>query len=220
MIDNVTARIELPAKLIETRAVVLLPPCTLDEAVAPIEVLIQEGLSVVSLAPGSRLTPSMLRRTFGRRLLVGAHDLRTVEDAQWAIAEEAAFALTLGEDEHQRLELAAAGIPQFPNALTPTEAAAVWTREQTSAVQIVPAGVFGTGYPAQLAALVPDIVLVARGADLPHEVQAWLDAGAAAVCLGERLTVDAFRRGDLSALRSRITPIVEFTARQAKPEVR
>ncbi len=215
MIDGVTARIELPARLTEIKAVVLLPACTLDEAVAPIEVLIQEGLPIVSLPPDSRVAPLMLRRIFGRRLLVGAHDLRTGEDAQWAIAQETAFALTLDEDAGLRSELVEAEIPQFPNALTPTEVARVWNVPESSAVQVVPAGAFGTGYAAQLAALVPQARLVVRGADTRHEVEAWLRAGASAACLGDRLTSDAFRRGDLGALRSRVRPIVEILARFA-----
>lgn len=204
------ARIELPAKLVETAAVVMLPHCTLDEAIAPVEVLIQEGLSVVSLAPGSRVTPSALRRVFGRRLLIGAHDLRTAEHASWAIAEDAAFVLTLGDDEQLSRALAEAAIPQCPNALTPTEVAGVWKKGETSAVQVVPAAVLGPGYPAQLRALVPGAALVARGADSLHEIEAWLSAGASAVCLGDRLIADAFRRGNLSGLRSRSRPIVEI----------
>ena len=119
MIDAVNPRVELPAGLVETRAIVLLPGCTLDEAVAPVEVLIEEGLPILSLSPGQRLTPSMLRRVFGRRLLVGTHDLRTPADAQWAVSEQAAFALALGDDDQLRSELAAAQIPQgghFPAA--------------------------------------------------------------------------------------------------------
>ncbi len=126
MIDAVNPRVELPAGLVETRAIVLLPGCTLDEAVAPVEVLIEEGLPILSLSPGQRLTPSMLRRVFGRRLLVGTHDLRTPADAQWAVSEQAAFALALGDDDQLRSELAAAQIPQCPAALTPTEIANAW----------------------------------------------------------------------------------------------
>lgn len=120
MIDAVNPRVELPAGLVETRAIVLLPGCTLDEAVAPVEVLIEEGLPILSLSPGQRLTPSMLRRVFGRRLLVGTHDLRTPADAQWAVSEQAAFALTLGDDDQLRSELAAAQIPSArPRSLRP-----------------------------------------------------------------------------------------------------
>ena len=211
MIDAVNPRVELPAGLVETRAIVLLPGCTLDEAVAPVEVLIEEGLPILSLSPGQRLTPSMLRRVFGRRLLVGTHDLRTPADAQWAVSEQAAFALTLGDDDQLRSELAAAQIPQCPAALTPTEIANAWKQPDAAAVQVVPAGVLGTGYPAQLAALLPDIAVLARGAESVHEVKAWLGAGAVAVCLADRLIGDALHRGDLSALRSRARPIVEAT---------
>ncbi len=174
MIDAVNPRVELPAGLVETRAIVLLPGCTLDEAVAPVEVLIEEGLPILSL-------------------------------------RQAAFALTLADDDQLRSELAAAQIPQCPAALTPTEIANAWKQPDAAAVQVVPAGVLGTSYPAQLAALLPDIAVLARGAESVHEVKAWLGAGAVAVCLADRLIGDALHRGDLSALRSRARPIVEAT---------
>ena len=51
----------MPGKLVDAKAVVLLSPCRLDDAVAPVEVLLQEGLGVVSVPAAGPLTPAMLR---------------------------------------------------------------------------------------------------------------------------------------------------------------
>ena len=100
----------MPGKLVDAKAVVLLSPCRLDDAVAPVEVLLQEGLGVVSVPADGPLTPAMLRATFGRRLTVGVHDLLSVDQAQWAVEQEAAFALTMGRPEVTAV-LSAAGLP-------------------------------------------------------------------------------------------------------------
>lgn len=195
------ARIELPEQLVATRAVVVLPACSLDEAIAPIEVLLQEGLGVISLAPDGQLTPTILRATFGRRILVGVHDLFAADQASWAVEQRVAFALSTGRPEVAAV-LADAGLAHLPSALTPTEVDAIW-RGGSAGVQVVPAGLFGNSYAAQLAALVPDARLLARGVEASYEVKSWLAAGAVGVCLGDKLLGDALRRGDLAAFRTR-----------------
>ncbi|MGI5951531.1 MAG: aldolase [Brooklawnia sp.] len=191
----------LPERLLTTRAVVMLPECTVDQAIAPIEVLLQEGLDVVSLPPGSQLTPQALRDIFGRRLFVGAHDLFTAEDAAWAVGQHAGFALAMGDAQVNQV-LAGAGLPYAPPALTPTEVASVW-RGGAPAVQVVPASAFSGAYAAQLAALVPQVRLIARDAESSHEVKRWLAAGAVACCLGPKLLGDSLTGGELGGLRSR-----------------
>lgn len=194
-------RLELPERLLATRAVVILPNCTIDQLIAPLEVLIQEGLDVISLPPDAQLSLETLRATFGRRVLVGAHDLVDTTDAEWAIEQQASFALTMAAPQIYPL-LADAGLPAAPAALTPTEVAAVW-QSGVAAVQVVPAGVLSSAYAAQLTGLVPQARLIPREAESSYEVKAWLAAGAAACCLSAKLLGDALSGGDLGALRSR-----------------
>lgn len=207
MIEAVSQRIELPSQLVRCRAVVLLPDCSVSEAIAPIEVLIQEGLSVISVPCCSRLTPKALRDCFADRVLIGVHDVRSAVDAQWAVDQRVDFALTLGCDPISRMTLYTLGIPQCPDALTPTEVREAGRADEAAAVQVVPAGVLGPRYPSQLVGLVPNIPLIARGVDGVDEIRAWLTAGAQAVCLGESVIGGAFRRGNLASLRSRIRAV-------------
>lgn len=201
------SRVNLPGQLSAARAVVLLSPCRLDEAIAPVEVLLQEGLNVFSVDPAGRLTPGMLANTFGPRLTIGVHDLRTVDQAHWAVEQGASFAFSLPRPEIAAV-LADARVPHLLAALTPVEVDAAW-RSGAAGVQVVPANAFGGGYATQLTALVPGARLVARGAETAYEVKAWLGAGAVAVCLAEKLLGEALRRGDLAALRSRARAIAD-----------
>lgn len=201
------SRVDLPGRLQAARAVVLLPPCRLDEVIAPIEVLLQEGLNVFSVDPAGRLTPAILTNTFGPRLAVGVHDPRTVDQARWAVEEGASFAFSLPRPEIA-VVFADAGVPHLPAALTPVEVDAAW-RSGAAGVQVAPANAFGGGYATQLTGLVPDARLVTRFAETAFEVKAWLGAGAVAVCLAEKLLGDALRRGDLGALRARARTIAD-----------
>lgn len=213
MMDRMTqdeGRSALPDALCAARVVALLPATSLEDALAPIEVLIQEGISVVSLPPAGDLTPQSLAAAFGPRLTIGVHDLQDAEQARWAVAQGAAFALSVPEPEVAEV-LAAGGVPNVVSALTPTEVANVW-HSGVAAVQVVPAMILGNGYPAQLAALVPDARLVARGAESSFEIKAWLGAGAVAVCVGPKLWGDALEGGDLDALRRRARTVVEAAA--------
>lgn len=199
------SRLDLPGQLLATRAVVLLPACRLDEAIAPVEVLLQEGLNVFSIDPTGRLDVAMLKTIFGSRLTAGVHDLRTAEQAGRAVEQDASFVLWLPRPDVGAL-LAEAQLPLLPAALTPVEVDAAW-RSGAAGVQVVPANAFGAGYASQLTGLVPDARLVVRGAETSYEVKAWLSAGAAAVCVAEKLLGNAFRRGDLDALRTRARQI-------------
>ncbi|MDO5678682.1 MAG: hypothetical protein Q4G35_14390, partial [Propionibacteriaceae bacterium] len=199
-----------PDAVTSTRAIVLLPATTLDDAIAPIEVLIQEGLTVVSLPAAGELTPQQLSATFGPRLTVGVHDLGEQAQARWAVEQHVPFALTDGRPEVADV-LAEAGVAAIASALTPTEVAAVW-RSGVAGVQVVPATAFGNSYPPQLVALVPQAALIARGAESSYEIKAWLNAGAAAVAVGEKLLGDALNGGDLAALRLRARPVAEAAA--------
>jgi len=205
--SDAAARVPLPGPLVDAKAIVLLSSCRLDDVIAPVEVLLQEGLSVISLSPTGPLTPTMLRTIFGRRVTVGVHDLRSVADAQWSVEQDAAFALTMGLPQAGAV-LRAAGLPELPAALTPREVDAAWSTG-AAGVQVVPANAFGNAYAAQLSALVPEPKLVVRGAEASHEVKAWLGAGAVAACFAEKLLGDSLRRGNLSSLRTRVRASLE-----------
>lgn len=199
----------LPEELLAGRHLVLLPVASMDEAVAPVEVLVQEGLRHLSLPACAAEQMAGLRQIFGARARFYVHDLRSAEQAEPVVAAGIPACLTLTHDAQVLAGLADAGIAYCTPALTPTEIERAWDGDHPAAVQVVPAGVMNTGYPAQLAALVPHIPLIARGAEAAFEVRGWLKAGAKLCCLGEKILGDAFAGGDLNALRRRCHQIVQ-----------
>lgn len=200
-------RLPLPDQLVARRIACLLPDCDLGSVIAPVEVLIQEGLDVVSLPASGTLTSAELKSVFGPRLAIGVHDVRDEASLRWALRQDPLFVTSIGFRQATRA-LSESRVPHLPAALTPTEIADAW-HQGVAGVQVVPSGLFGNTYPAQLTALLPDVVLVARGPDSTYDVKAWLGAGAAAVLLGNRLLGDSITGGDLGALRARTRPIVD-----------
>ena len=208
-------RVQLPAQVTSARVVVILPgDIGLNAAIAPIEVLVQEGFNVFSLPAAADLTAAQLHSIFGSRIFLGVHDIADTEQARRLIDEQARFACHLNAFEAEAM-LLDAGVPVFAGALTPLEAAQTWQRG-VSAVQISPAGIFGNSYATHLAAMLPGVTLATRGAESSFEVRAWLGAGAAATFVGEKLLGDALRGGDLAELRARAKPFVEAREPQKK----
>ena len=205
MPDDVS-RVPLPAVVLATRVVVMLPAVGVAELIAPVEVLIQEGLRAFSL-PATGARPGELRAVFAARGCFGVHDVRDIAQARQAIAEGAEFASSLGAPQAVDL-LVAAEVPTLVGALTPGEVARAWV-DPVSAVQVVPAGVFGNSYAAHLVALLPDIALTTRGADSSYEARVWLAAGARAVFVADKLLGDSIGGGDLAGLRLRARPYLE-----------
>lgn len=191
--------------VIGARAVVLIPSVAVASALAPLEVLIQEGLSTISLPADGQLRANDVRAMFGQRLRVGIHNLATLDQVHQALWDEVAFALT----RHVEIaELMAAGLPTFTSALTPTEVLAA--SRAASGVVVEPVNVLGRDYAVGLRAIAGDVPLLVRGLPDVFAARDWLRVGAG-LCLDSVLG-DAFSGGDLSALRLRLRSFTEAMA--------
>lgn len=198
------ARLALPRALTEVGALVELPDKDADELIPVIEVLLQEGLKVLSL-PSS--APDTVREMYRFRATLGAHAVITPTDAQSVIDAHAAFAICTFPEPGVVDILSAAGIPVLVDGLTPSEVHAAWA-QGPAAVRVNPAEVLGNDYPSALTAMVPGACLVAA-VDDAAAVRAWLKAGAQGVSLGHGLLSRVFLSKDYATLRRRVG---EFTA--------
>lgn len=192
----------LPEQLLQQRLVATLPDRAMPSLVAAVEVMVQEGISVVSLPAGKVEQAARLRSVFGPRATLGVHDLSTDQELDEALAAGVDFLALAGPDEALAARIREAAIPFLISALTPTEVQAVW-RTGVSAVLVVPAEVMGSGYPEVLVQLTPGIDLCARGGLGAYSARRWAEAGATAVWLDEALLGDAFSGGSLGSLRER-----------------
>lgn len=217
MMDPVTP---LPAEFRRTRALVVLPDRPLAEVIAPVEVLVQEGLPLVAVPVPGQAGLDQLKAVFGERATFGAHGVAGVEDAESAIAQGAGFVLTAGQDPAVVEALTQAGVAAIVPAMTPLEARRA-AQLQPAAILVEPAGPFGADYPSLLQAQVGGVPLLPAHAESDELIRAWLDADAAAVCVGERLLAGMFGSLGLTTLRNRSIELVQLLARYrtaASPE--
>lgn len=202
----------LATRLLQERSIALLPGIMAGSPIAAIEVLVQEGIGVLSLPAGRIDELAGLRRVFSHRAEFAVHHISTVEQVEQAVAAGATTLLLRRPDAGLVSAAVARRVPVLAPALTPTEVQQVWDLG-VSAVLVTPADAFGGQYAEQLAALVPEAVLVPAGGVGAYSGGRWLEAGSPAVCLDEALVGDAFSGGALGPLRERAQTFREAVAR-------
>lgn len=206
------ARLPLPDQLLRERFMAILPGVSAAEAVAPVEILIQESVGTICLPVGVLTELEQLTRIFAGRACFGVQGVHQAAQADEAIAAGASFLCLTSADlvDH----VSDAGVPCLVPALTPTEALAAW-RTGASAVMVTPAEVLGTSYAKWMAELAPGVVTVPSGGVAPYAARSWLAAGSAAVGIDEALVADAFRGGSLANLRERAANLATIASEVA-----
>ncbi|AXE39798.1 hypothetical protein JS278_02661 [Acidipropionibacterium virtanenii] len=197
--------------MLSSQVVAVLPDEPVATMMAPVEVMLQEGIQVFSLPAGDLERLIALRTVFGARGSFGVHgpvDPGSVDDL---IAAGIEFALPLGPGAAVLAALREAGVPAAPDALTPTEIRAVWAAG-ADAVQVVPADIGSATYGPALAELVPGVPCLPRGGVGSYALRKWISAGAPAACLDEILVGDACTDAALPALRERCRSVLAVIA--------
>ena len=198
---------ELPESLLTVRHVELLPDDELAALVAPCEVLVQEGLKVFALPVRPVRGTADLVLLFGARATFGVWGVRSVEDAQWAVAQQPAFVLVDVPDPAVADVIRAAGVVLLLAGCTPNETLTAWG-QGCSGVQVWPTQLVRRGGAAAYSSAAAGVPLVARGAMTSEALTEWVRAGVVAVCPQPGL-IEAASKDDLAVLRSRCRTIGE-----------
>ncbi|MCR2792387.1 bifunctional 4-hydroxy-2-oxoglutarate aldolase/2-dehydro-3-deoxy-phosphogluconate aldolase [Microbacterium sp. zg.Y625] len=210
-------RVALPARTAESRLIVVARAERAEDYAPVLDVLIDAGLRSVELTlttPGTLdHLPDLLRRYEGA-VDLGVGTVTNGDELARAVDAGASYLVTPITTAALITQATAAGVPIVPGGLTPTELFTSWSAG-ASAVKIFPAGQVGASYLKDLRGPFPDIVAVPSGGIDLAEADAWLTAGAAAVSVGGPLLGDAFRGGDLQALRDRAAAFVAVCNRSA-----
>lgn len=138
----------------------------------------------------------------GRYLGMGT--IRNIAEARIAVAAGAMFMVTPNLDEGVIEYAHAAHVPVVAGAFTPTE---VYRADAAGAhmVKVFPSGVFGPDYIRDLAGPYDQISLVAVGGVRRDNINAFLQAGAAAVGVGQSLFGrEALQRRDAAAVAEHV----------------
>lgn len=210
-------RIALPERTLASRLVVVARARDAADYDAVLDVLADAGIRSVELTlttPGTFDHLPRLIEAYGDRLDLGVGTVTDESQLDRAVGAGAAYLVTPITSASLVRRATDAGIPIVPGGLTPTELFASWSAG-ASAVKIFPAGQVGPGYLADLRGPFPDIQAVPSGGVDLAGAEAWLHAGALAVSVGGPLLGDAFRGGDLGALRERAQAFVRVAGGSA-----
>ena len=174
------------------------------------------ALEVTLNRPDALAQIGALRQALGEAVLVGAGTVLDAEQARQALAAGAQFLVSPVVDAGVMAVGQAAGVALFPGALTPTEVLGAW-RAGATMVKVFPANPLGPAYLKALKAPLRDIALLPTGGVGLHNLEAFLDAGAAGAGVGEPLfDPERLRAGDWPWLRERVRLFrAVFEARRA-----
>jgi 2-dehydro-3-deoxyphosphogluconate aldolase / (4S)-4-hydroxy-2-oxoglutarate aldolase len=172
------------------------------------------GIEVTLTSEGALEAFGRLREELPGDALLGVGTVRSVADAELAVAAGAGYLVAPDLRPEVVGWAVERGLPVVPGALTPTEVAAAWAAGAT-AVKVFPvSAVGGPAYVKALRAPLPEVPLVPTGGVGIDDIGAYLDAGAAAVGLGSPLLGDAGDPdGDLAALVDRARRAVAAATR-------
>lgn len=203
---------ELPTRTVSSKLVVVARASAASDYAPVLAALAEAGVQSVELTlttPGTFDAFAELRGSFDGDLGIGT--VTNLDQLERAIAVGADYVVTPITSTALVEHAVATGMPIVPGGLTPTEVFASWSAG-ASAVKVFPAGQVGPGYLKDLRGPFPDIAVVPSGGVDADSAAAWLAAGAVAVSVGGPLLGDAFRGGDLGALRARAERFVAVCA--------
>ncbi|MFI6846784.1 bifunctional 4-hydroxy-2-oxoglutarate aldolase/2-dehydro-3-deoxy-phosphogluconate aldolase [Kitasatospora sp. NBC_00085] len=205
-----------PAVLARMRAVLAASPVIavvraprIPDAVALCAALAEGGINLTEFTYTTPNVTEHLRHAAREGWRVGVGTVLTVEQAEGALAADAAFLVTPGlrPDVAQRAH--AARVPVVLGALTPTEVAQA-VELGAAAVKIYPARAFGPGYFRDLRGPYPDVPLVASGGVNAGNAAEFLAQGALAVCAGTDVVApDVVAAGDWAEITRRAKAFTE-----------
>jgi 2-dehydro-3-deoxyphosphogluconate aldolase/(4S)-4-hydroxy-2-oxoglutarate aldolase len=179
-----------------------------------VDALVRGGVRSIELTLSTggvfEVLPELISR-FGTDAEIGVGTVTTADQARRALDGGARFLVTPTMALPVVAAAVARGVPVFPGGLTPTELLSGWEAGAT-AVKVFPASTVGPGYVSQLRGPFPDLQVVPSGGVGIEDSADWIRAGALAVSLGGPLLQDAFRGGDLEALRDRARTVSALVA--------
>lgn len=205
------------AAVIASGVVAVLRAPTADRFAAVTEVLVEEGITAIEVTLTSTRALAALATLAGTvpdHVVVGAGTVLDADAARACVDAGARFLVAPCLVPDVGAVGAAAGVPTYPGALTPTEVLTA-SRGGAPVVKLFPASAVRPTYLKDLSGPLPGVRIMPTGGIGLDDIGAWLAAGAVAVGLGGPLLGDAAAGGDLAALRERARRAVD-AARAAR----
>jgi 2-dehydro-3-deoxyphosphogluconate aldolase / (4S)-4-hydroxy-2-oxoglutarate aldolase len=175
--------------LVDGRVIAILRHLRFEQSVRCIDALISAGIRCVEVTMDSPNSGKVISetRTHYPQVAVGAGSVLDATLLGRALDAGASFVLSPHVDPQLIARAGLQGVPFVAGALSPTEAV-VGMAAGAAAIKLFPAMPGGPGYLRSLRQPLPGIPFVPTGGVTPANVQAFFEAGAAAVALGAALT--------------------------------
>ncbi|HEY5832696.1 bifunctional 4-hydroxy-2-oxoglutarate aldolase/2-dehydro-3-deoxy-phosphogluconate aldolase [Streptomyces sp.] len=212
--DRAPARPALTPQLLDTGVVAILRARSARHVPAAVDALVGSGvtcLEVTLTIPGAMDAIRALTARLPAYVSVGAGTVTSVHEAAEAVAAGARFVVSPVVRADVIACAAAAGIPCYAGAWTPTEVLTAW-QAGASAVKVFPAASGGPRHLRSLREPLPGIPLVPTGGIGVDDVHGYIAAGAAAVGMGGPLLGNALDDGDMDGLRARASSVLARVA--------
>lgn len=163
--------------------------CTTEQVQPVVSALLDGGVECIEITFTVPNAPAMIREsreTFADRIFLGAGTVRTLPEAEAAIAAGARFIVAPNTDLEVIALCNERDILVAPGAYTPTEVQNAWNAG-ADIVKLFPASAGGIAYLKALRAPIPDIPLMPTGGVSLDNAAEWLEAGAVALGVGSKL---------------------------------
>lgn len=175
------------ARLRELEVIAVVRSPTRDHAIRVSRLLVASGvraLEITYTTPDASDVIAVLRAEGFVDVLLGAGTIRTAEEALSAAEAGADFLVSPGGSSALIESMLATERLAVPGVFTPTEIAAAESMG-VDAVKLFPAHLLGPAGLRTLRGPFPDIAFIPTGGIAVQDVGGWLEAGAAAVGLGD-----------------------------------
>jgi 2-dehydro-3-deoxyphosphogluconate aldolase/(4S)-4-hydroxy-2-oxoglutarate aldolase len=158
----------------------------LDEISPLVEAVIDSGLETIEITMNTEDAAAVIKqavKTAGKRLMIGAGTVLSMESLQSALGAGATFIVMPSLVADVTAYCRKHNIPAFPGALTPQEIFNAWQAGATM-VKVFPAKFFGPDYFKEIKGPFEDIELLACSGVRPDNLKAYFSSGAGAVSFG------------------------------------
>jgi 2-dehydro-3-deoxyphosphogluconate aldolase/(4S)-4-hydroxy-2-oxoglutarate aldolase len=148
--------------------------------------VIASGLETIEITMNTAGAAELIKKAkqaAGKRLVVGAGTVLTMDALKMALDSGATFVVTPALVEDVTAYCVKNKIPVFPGALTPTEIYRAWEAGATM-VKVFPAKLFGPDYFREIRGPFDDIQLLACAGVTPENMKEYFACGANAVTFG------------------------------------
>lgn len=145
---------------------------------------------------------------FGDKICIGAGTVRTVEQAEQALAAGARFLVTPSLNEDVAALCRRQKTPFFPGALTPGEIEKAW-QAGAFMVKVFPSSLWGPSYFKEIKGPLEDIPLMAVGGVNPENIPDYFSSGASAIAVGGSVfSVSRMENAEYSRIHNHLKEIL------------